>query len=348
MLPIQLLNVANAAKVWKKAAAESRNILEDRASKGMRLDIEMQGEQIFVLPPPMAGFLYDSASGYLIFDRGPNFNKKVIDTLKTFGIQSKPTSFRSPWQNGVAERWVGNCRRDLLDHVIVLNERHLKLLMNEYVRYYHENRTHLALGKSTPPGARKTNSQAADNELCLCPDSAAYIPATTWQHGSALSTLKSLRATDGRFVPHGADCLNPRVSRCARSSLRCPLPVKIAATTVNKVGNQAHFATGRHFVEAQPKLDPDKTCTFHIMMVNDAQQAMTGKLTLTLEPSRGGRAVARAEGGFEIATFGQRSYNIDFPILNAGHFLLKAIANTGLSDSPALSRRNVKLADAQR
>jgi hypothetical protein len=40
----------------------------------------------------------------------------------------------------------------LLDHVIVLNERHLKRLMNEYVRYYHEDRTHLALAKETPAG----------------------------------------------------------------------------------------------------------------------------------------------------------------------------------------------------
>jgi hypothetical protein len=50
--------------------------------------------------------------------------------MKSFGIKPKRTSFRSPWQNGVAERWVGNCRRDLLDHVIVLNERHLKRLMS--------------------------------------------------------------------------------------------------------------------------------------------------------------------------------------------------------------------------
>jgi hypothetical protein len=57
-----------------------------------------------------------------------------------------------PWQNGVAERWVGNCRRDLLDHVIVLNERHLKLLMSEYERYYDDDRTHLALEKETPAG----------------------------------------------------------------------------------------------------------------------------------------------------------------------------------------------------
>jgi len=61
-------------------------------------------------------FPYDSAPGYLIFDRGAQFNEEVIETVKSFGIQPKQTSYRSPWQNGVAERWVGNCRRDLLDH----------------------------------------------------------------------------------------------------------------------------------------------------------------------------------------------------------------------------------------
>jgi putative transposase len=97
-------------------------------------------------------FPYDSAPGYLIFDRGSSFNAEMIDAVKNFGVQPKRTSFRSPWQNGVAERWVGNCRRDLLDHVIVLNKQHLKRLMNEYVRYYHEDRTHLALAKRTPAG----------------------------------------------------------------------------------------------------------------------------------------------------------------------------------------------------
>src|ERR1022692_1396735 len=95
-------------------------------------------------------FPYDSAPGYLIFDRGSSFNAEMIDAVKSFGIQPKRTSFRSPWQNGVAERWVGNCRRDLLDHVIVLNKRHLKRLINDYVGYYHDDRTHLALAKETP------------------------------------------------------------------------------------------------------------------------------------------------------------------------------------------------------
>ena len=106
-------------------------------------------------------FPYDSAPSYLIFDRGANFNHDVVDTIKSFGIQPKRTSLQSPWQNGIAERFVGNSRRDLLDHVIVLNERHLKRLVNEYVDYYHEDRTHLGLAKETPAGREvETNPES--------------------------------------------------------------------------------------------------------------------------------------------------------------------------------------------
>ena len=52
----------------------------------------------------------------------------------------------SKWVNDVAERWVGNCRRDLLDHVMVVNERHLKRLLNEYLSYYHEDRNASCIG----------------------------------------------------------------------------------------------------------------------------------------------------------------------------------------------------------
>ena len=85
--------------------------------------------------------------------------------MKSFGIQPKRTSFRSPRQNGVAERWVGNCRRDLLDHVIVLNERHLKRIVNEYIRYYHEDRTDLGLDKQTPAGCGMTKETGASGKV---------------------------------------------------------------------------------------------------------------------------------------------------------------------------------------
>lgn len=92
---------------------------------------------------------YDHKYKYLILDRDAKFGQ-AVDAVETIGPKAVRTSFRSPWQNGIAERWVGSCRRDLLDHVVPLNERHLKRLLSEYVRYYHEDRTHLGLEKDTP------------------------------------------------------------------------------------------------------------------------------------------------------------------------------------------------------
>ena len=57
---------------------------------------------------------------------------------------------RSPWQNPFVERLIGTIRRDLLDHVIVLNERHLRRHLRSYLSYYHCSRTHLALAKDAP------------------------------------------------------------------------------------------------------------------------------------------------------------------------------------------------------
>jgi transposase InsO family protein len=114
-------------------------------------------------------FPYHFAPKYLIFDRGANFNEEVVKTVETFGIQPKRTIFRSPWQNGVAERWVGNCRRDLLDHVIVLNERHLQRVMKDYVRYYHDDRTHLGLNKQTPAGRVVTKNPGASGKVLSLP-----------------------------------------------------------------------------------------------------------------------------------------------------------------------------------
>ena len=61
--------------------------------------------------------------------------------MRSLNMTPVRTSIRSPWQNGVAERWVGSCRRDLLDHVIALDERHLKRLLSQYISYYHDDRT---------------------------------------------------------------------------------------------------------------------------------------------------------------------------------------------------------------
>ncbi len=97
-------------------------------------------------------FPYESVPNFLLFDHDPKYGFEVPATIRAMKITPLQTSVGCPWQNGVAERWVGSCRRDLLDHVIALNERHLKRLLSEYISYYHEDRTHLGLGKGTPAG----------------------------------------------------------------------------------------------------------------------------------------------------------------------------------------------------
>ena len=71
--------------------------------------------------------------------------------IKHLGIKEVIIARRSPWQNPYAERVIGTSRRELLDHVIVLNERHLRRLLRKFVdEYYHPCRTHLSLGKDAP------------------------------------------------------------------------------------------------------------------------------------------------------------------------------------------------------
>lgn len=107
-------------------------------------------------------FPFDHGQRLLIHDRDSRFGETVDTAVADVGLKPLRTSFRSPWQNGAAERWVGSCRRDLLDHVIPVNERHLKRLLSEYVRYYHIDRTHLGLEKDTPnPRARAEQKHAS-------------------------------------------------------------------------------------------------------------------------------------------------------------------------------------------
>jgi len=95
-------------------------------------------------------FRYESASKFLLFDHDQKYSPEVLAVVRSLPIACVRTSIPSPWQNGVAERWVGSCRRHLLDHISAVNERHLKRLLADYIRYYHVDRTHLGLRKQTP------------------------------------------------------------------------------------------------------------------------------------------------------------------------------------------------------
>ncbi len=92
----------------------------------------------------------DSAPRYLLRDRDGIYGGEFRQRVKGMGLAEVLTARRSPWQNPFAERVIGTFRRELLDHVIVLNEGHLRRRLRSYLRYYHGSRTHLALEKDAP------------------------------------------------------------------------------------------------------------------------------------------------------------------------------------------------------
>jgi transposase InsO family protein len=84
----------------------------------------------------------ESSLRFLIHDNDAILSQRLTEAIGQLGIESKRTAFRSPWQNGTAERWIGTVRRELLDHVIAIDERHLRRLLRDYVDYYNEDRVH--------------------------------------------------------------------------------------------------------------------------------------------------------------------------------------------------------------
>ena len=115
----------------------------------------------FVIQQLREAFPYDTTPQYLLLDRDTKFSKKVRGVIDSMGIQAKQIAYKSPWQNGVAERWVDSVRRELLNHVMVLNEAHLRRLLKEYVAYYNEDRTHLSIEKDAPV-VRPITSKSCD------------------------------------------------------------------------------------------------------------------------------------------------------------------------------------------
>ena len=93
---------------------------------------------------------WDAAPAYIVRDRDCAYGKDFVRRLRVMGIRDRPTAPRSPWQNAYAERLIGTIRREILDHVVVLGERHLRHILRAYMTYYNEARTHLSLNKDAP------------------------------------------------------------------------------------------------------------------------------------------------------------------------------------------------------
>jgi putative transposase len=95
-------------------------------------------------------FPWETAPRYLLRDRDAVYGVVFSSRVQALGIREVKTAPRSPWQNPYVERLIGTLRRECLDHMVVLNETHLRRLLREYLAYYHRCRTHLALEKDAP------------------------------------------------------------------------------------------------------------------------------------------------------------------------------------------------------
>ncbi len=95
-------------------------------------------------------FPYDDAPRFLIRDRDGIYGEFFKRRVKAMGIEEVLIAPQPPWQSPHVERLVGSIRRECLDHVIVLNEAHLRRILSQCFAYYHEDRTHLALERNAP------------------------------------------------------------------------------------------------------------------------------------------------------------------------------------------------------
>ena len=95
-------------------------------------------------------FPEETAPKYLLRDRDAIYGAAFARRVKGLGISEILIAPRAPWQNPFAERVIGSIRRECLDLVIVLNERHLRHLLRTYFVYYNVARPHQSLGNDSP------------------------------------------------------------------------------------------------------------------------------------------------------------------------------------------------------
>jgi len=132
------------------------------------------------------------APKYLIRDRDSAYGETFIRRGRSMGIRDRPTSARSPWQNGYAERLIGSVRRDCLDHVVVFGERHLRYLLASYQRYYNEARTHLIIAQGLARATAIAGTRSPDFGTDLRRASPSIRSCLSFRQGQPNSSCRHL------------------------------------------------------------------------------------------------------------------------------------------------------------
>ncbi len=87
---------------------------------------------------------------FMIRDRGSNFTAASGAILADAGIQAVLCNIRTPRMNAIAERWIGGCRRELLDRTLIWNPAHLRRILRDYETHHNQHRPHRSLSDAVP------------------------------------------------------------------------------------------------------------------------------------------------------------------------------------------------------
>lgn len=125
-------------------------VLEHSRRRVLHFNVTAHPTALWTAQQIVEAFPWDSAPKYLLRDRDAIYGGEFRKRIHAMGIEQVLSAPRSPWQNPFVERLIGTLRRDCLDHVIALNECHLRRVIGRYLNYYHDWRTHLSLSMDAP------------------------------------------------------------------------------------------------------------------------------------------------------------------------------------------------------
>jgi hypothetical protein len=105
---------------------------------------------------------------FLIHDRGTTFTRSFDTVFLLEGIDIVLTPFRAPKANALAERWIRFLREECLDHILIVNGRHLRRVLIACVTFYNEARPHQRIEQQTPrPGELRSKDGIIQHRAVL-------------------------------------------------------------------------------------------------------------------------------------------------------------------------------------
>jgi transposase InsO family protein len=145
-------------------------ILDHGRRKVLRFAITPNPSMNWVIQQLREAMPFGTQPKYLFRDNDCIYGLGVKAFLNSNGIEEVKTAYRSPWQNPIVERFGGTLRREILDHVIVLNQKHLERLLAEFIEeYYHRARPHQGLNGDTPIPQKKLSEITEPSNLISIP-----------------------------------------------------------------------------------------------------------------------------------------------------------------------------------